>query len=287
MNLTTNETMNKYTTQHLYQQPISLDDKYNMEDLANLLHNTFARPSSSATTENNDNNRHSHLNNDHLSGNGNGNGHDGNGELRTVNVDHARSILNHLLASLESHSTHGTYDSHDSHGGFQHPHPTAPTAKTTANTNTTHTADEQVTIRVHRAPNAKLPTYGSTEAAGADISALNGGVINPGQRVLIATGLRMEIPQGYEIQIRPRSGLALKKGITMLNTPGTIDSDYRGEIGLIAINHSQEVFRYEKGDRLAQAIVAPVLRATFADSTVQPLTASERGSGGFGSTGIG
>ncbi len=286
MNHIASEILNNHTTQPLYQQPVSLDDKYNMEDLANLLHNTFARPSASASASSSasssENNALDELNNDSRS-----NDNSTDGDIRTVNVDHARNILNHLLASLESH---GTQSSHGSHGGFQHPHPTAPTHTTPHNTthhNATHPTSEQVTIRVHRSPNAKLPTYGSTEAAGADISALNGGIINPGQRVLIATGLRMEIPQGYEIQIRPRSGLALKKGITMLNTPGTIDSDYRGEIGLIAINHSQEVFRYEKGDRLAQAVVAPVLRATFHDSEPhQSLSESERGSGGFGSTGI-
>lgn len=131
-----------------------------------------------------------------------------------------------------------------------------------------------------------LPAYESAGAAGADLRAnLPGGPVTlaPGARALISTGLHMAIPQGFEVQIRPRSGLALKHGITLINSPGTIDSDYRGIVGVILGNMGQEAFTVEHGMRIAQMVVAPVMQAGFdlADS----LDETPRGAGGFGSTG--
>lgn len=133
---------------------------------------------------------------------------------------------------------------------------------------------------------AQLPTYGSDEAAGADVrAAIHEPVtIQPGQRALIPTGLRMELPRGYEIQVRPRSGLALKHGISVLNTPGTVDSDYRGEVGVILINLGQESFCVEPQMRIAQLVFAPVLQASFVPA--EAVASSARGEGGFGHTGL-
>jgi dUTP pyrophosphatase len=134
-----------------------------------------------------------------------------------------------------------------------------------------------------------LPSYESAGAAGADIRANFGEpkdvTLNPGERRLIPTGLRLAIPKGYEVQIRPRSGLALKHGITLPNTPGTIDSDYRGPLGVILMNAGQAPFTVAHGDRIAQVIVAPVVQAQF--SLVASLDETGRGEGGFGSTGQG
>lgn len=132
---------------------------------------------------------------------------------------------------------------------------------------------------------AQLPTYGTAEAAGADVKAFikDNITLNPGCVVLVPTGLRFAIPSGYEIQVRPRSGLALKNGITVLNTPGTIDADYRGELGVILINHSHTPFQITPGMRIAQLILAPVVKANF--FVVQELATTERGAGGFGHTG--
>lgn len=132
----------------------------------------------------------------------------------------------------------------------------------------------------------KAPEYASDEAAGADIRAslTEPLTIPPAASALIPTGLRFEIPPGYEIQIRPRSGLALKNQITVLNTPGTIDSDYRGEVKVILINHGKEPFVVEPEMRIAQAVVAPVIRAHFV--SVSDLAESARGTGGFGHTGV-
>lgn len=127
-----------------------------------------------------------------------------------------------------------------------------------------------------------VPQYKSAFAAGMDLPAADDGVIGAGERKLVPTGIFMEIPNGYEGQVRPRSGLALKHGIGMLNSPGTIDSDYRGEIGVILFNISSEPFYYKKGDRIAQIVFAEVTRAKI--SQVAQLTETERGSGGFGST---
>ena len=150
-----------------------------------------------------------------------------------------------------------------------------------------------VAIRVIREegsdPSIPLPSYETEGAAGADVRAnLPDGasvMLEPGQRALVPTGLRIEIPQGYEVQVRPRSGLALKHGITLPNTPGTIDSDYRGPLGVIVLNAGQEAFEVTHGERIAQLIVAPVVQATF--EAAETLSDTERGAGGFGSTGRG
>ena len=132
-----------------------------------------------------------------------------------------------------------------------------------------------------------LPTYETMGAAGADLRANlpDRGQITlaAGARQLIPTGFHVEIPAGYEIQIRPRSGLALKQGLSLPNTPGTIDSDYRGPLGVIVINLGQETITITHGDRIAQAVVAPVLQARF--ELADDLTDTDRGTGGFGSTG--
>ncbi len=130
-----------------------------------------------------------------------------------------------------------------------------------------------------------LPAYQTAQSAGMDIrAALDRAVtLAPGERKLIPTGFALALPPGYEAQIRPRSGLAFEHGISQLNTPGTVDADYRGEIGVILINHGSESFCIEPGDRIAQMIVAPVLQASLCE--VAELPASGRGSGGFGSTG--
>lgn len=147
---------------------------------------------------------------------------------------------------------------------------------------------ERVSIMVKRTPGSgdlPLPQYMTTGAAGLDLYAAveQSEVINPGQIKLIPTGLCIALPEGYEAQIRPRSGLALKHGITMVNTPGTIDADYRGEIGLIMINHGQAPFEIKRGDRVAQMVINQVARAVFVE--VARLDETEREAGGFGSTG--
>ena len=132
---------------------------------------------------------------------------------------------------------------------------------------------------------AVIPEYKTAGAAGCDVCAFVSGdvVINPGCRALIPTGLSFEIPDGYEIQVRPRSGLAFKNGVTVLNTPGTIDSDYRGELKVLLVNLGDEPFVVENGARIAQLVVAPVTVADFC--RIDVLSDSERGKGGFGSTG--
>ena len=130
-----------------------------------------------------------------------------------------------------------------------------------------------------------LPSYETIGAAGMDVRAtLSASVcVSPGERMLVPTGLYLEVPAGLECQVRPRSGLALKKGITVLNTPGTIDSDYRGEIGVILINLSNENFTIEPNDRIAQLVFCPVIQVTLIETDA--LESSDRGTGGFGSTG--
>jgi dUTP pyrophosphatase len=130
-----------------------------------------------------------------------------------------------------------------------------------------------------------LPSYQTEFAAGMDLYAAipESLVLRPGQRVMIPTGIAIALPEGYEAQIRPRSGLAIKHGVTLLNSPGTIDADYRGEIKVIAINHGHVVVRIHHGDRIAQMVVTPVTRANLVP--VDDLDATERGAGGFGSTG--
>ena len=131
-----------------------------------------------------------------------------------------------------------------------------------------------------------LPTYQTTGAAGADLyAALEGPVsLSPGERVLVPTGIALELPIGFEAQVRPRSGLALRHGVTTLNAPGTIDSDYRGEIGVILVNHGQDEFVINRGDRIAQLVVASVYQARFVEVSV--LSDTERDNGGFGHTGV-
>lgn len=129
-----------------------------------------------------------------------------------------------------------------------------------------------------------LPNYQTSGSAGVDLRSVIDTMIGPGDRMLIKTGLSMEIPVGYEAQIRPRSGLAFNYGVTVINSPGTIDSDYRGEIGVVLINHGLEPVEINRGDRIAQMVVAPVVQCEF--EQVDILNSTERGNGGFGSTGV-
>ena len=143
-----------------------------------------------------------------------------------------------------------------------------------------------IRIRLNRLPHGEglpLPSYATHGAAGMDVVAAEDLDLMPGQRHAVATGFKMAIPEGYEIQVRPRSGLALKHGITVPNTPGTIDSDYRGEVKVILANLGDEPFEVRRGERIAQLVPAPVLRAHFTE--VHELEETARGSGGFGSTG--
>ena len=132
-------------------------------------------------------------------------------------------------------------------------------------------------------PDAIVPKYQTEEAAGFDLPSIEEKTIKAGERDVIKTGLAVALPKGYELQVRPRSGLALKNGITVLNTPGTVDSDYRGELMVILLNTSNEDFAVKKGDRIAQAVIKEILQADFA--VVDELDSTERGTGGFGSTG--
>lgn len=144
----------------------------------------------------------------------------------------------------------------------------------------------KVDIKIIASKGAVVPCYKTAGAAGADVCALldENVLLKKGQRTIIPTGLFFEIPQGYEIQVRPRSGLAAKNGVTVLNTPGTIDSDYRGELKVILINLGHEDFEIKSGDRIAQIIVAPVTIGNFIQC--ESISETERGAGGFGSTGV-
>lgn len=133
-------------------------------------------------------------------------------------------------------------------------------------------------------PDALIPQYQTLGAAGFDLHALEDYKLSAGERVLVKTGLAFELQSGFELQIRPRSGLALKNGISVLNAPGTIDSDYRGEVGVLLINHSKEDFVIKKGDRIAQGVVARYERVEF--EVCEELGESARGAGGFGSSGV-
>ncbi|WP_075995318.1 dUTP diphosphatase [Salaquimonas pukyongi] len=149
-------------------------------------------------------------------------------------------------------------------------------------------AGSEVLLNVVRLPHGEgldLPVYETPGSAGMDIRAAveKALTLKPGERSLVPTGLILEIPAGHEVQIRPRSGLACKHGITCLNTPGTIDSDYRGEVMILLINHGTDPFTIERGMRIAQMVLAPVSRARIGLADLA--TATERGSGGFGSTG--
>lgn len=147
-----------------------------------------------------------------------------------------------------------------------------------------------ITVAVRPLPHfegLELPAYETLGAAGMDVRAAvperDAMVLNPGEKIMVPTGLSVAIPQGYEIQMRPRSGLAARHGITCLNSPGTIDSDYRGELKVILINHGQESFTIARGERIGQMLLAPVTRLVW--EQVETLDDTDRGSGGFGSTG--
>lgn len=144
----------------------------------------------------------------------------------------------------------------------------------------------KVNIKFVAQEGAIIPEYKTSGAAGADVCAFlsESVVIKSGEFAMIPTGLSFAIPEGYEIQVRPRSGLAAKNGVTVLNTPGTIDSDYRGEVKVILINHGKDAFTVNNGDRIAQLIVAPVTQGVF--EKTDELDSTERGEGGFGSTGV-
>lgn len=140
--------------------------------------------------------------------------------------------------------------------------------------------------KLDHAKDLPLPNYETVAAAGMDLRAAVDSpiVLKPGERQMIPTGLQIALPEGYEAQVRPRSGLAIRNGITMLNTPGTIDADYRGEVKVIAINHGEENFVVNHGDRIAQMVIAPVTQ--FPVVEVDKLDETDRGEGGFGSTGV-
>ncbi len=142
--------------------------------------------------------------------------------------------------------------------------------------------------RLAHAEGLPLPAYATALAAGADLHAAVPAdvplAIEPGQRALVPTGLRIALPEGFEAQVRPRSGLALRHGVTVLNAPGTIDADYRGEIGVVLVNLGDETFRVRRGERIAQLVLAPVVRAGWR-AAASGLQSSERAAGGFGSTG--
>lgn len=140
-------------------------------------------------------------------------------------------------------------------------------------------------LRLANGDGLPLPAYESEHAAGMDLRAAEDAILPPGGRALVATGFAIALPQGCEAQVRPRSGLAAKHGVTVLNSPGTIDADYRGEVKVILINHGADAFAIKRGDRIAQMIVAPVTRVTLAEAA--SLSETERGAGGFGSTGRG
>jgi dUTP pyrophosphatase len=147
-------------------------------------------------------------------------------------------------------------------------------------------SQSDVAVQVKRLPHSEgldLPMYATAGAAGMDVLAAEDVTLAPGSRHAVATGLALAIPEGFEIQVRPRSGLALKHGISLPNTPGTIDSDYRGELKIIMINLGSESFAIARGDRIAQLVLAPVTRAVWDE--VAELDDTARGAGGFGSTG--
>lgn len=145
---------------------------------------------------------------------------------------------------------------------------------------------EPVSVRIRRLPHGAgldLPKYATAGAAGMDVLSAENLILAPGTRHAVATGYAVAIPEGYEIQVRPRSGLALKHGLTIPNTPGTIDSDYRGELKIIMMNHGNSDFAIERGDRIAQLVLAPVMLAAWEE--VEKLDETDRGAAGFGSTG--
>jgi len=146
---------------------------------------------------------------------------------------------------------------------------------------------DSIKVKVSRRGNAlrfDMPSYMTPSSSGVDLRAAEEKTIEPGSWALIGTGLYLEIPIGYEAQVRPRSGLALKHGVTVLNAPGTIDADYRGEVGVILINLGREPFEVKVGDRIAQLVISAVCRVGFEE--VESLSETARGAGGFGSTGL-
>jgi dUTP pyrophosphatase len=147
---------------------------------------------------------------------------------------------------------------------------------------------ETVAVALKRLPHGEdlpLPAYQTADAAGMDLYAAveNSLILEPGDRAMVPTGLALALPSGFEAQVRPRSGLAAKHGVTVLNTPGTIDADYRGEVKVILVNLSQDAFEIARGERVAQLVIAPITQATLAE--VETLPKTDRGEGGFGSTG--
>lgn len=145
---------------------------------------------------------------------------------------------------------------------------------------------KEIEVKIVNHSNNPLPEYSTKDSAGMDVRAMldEPVTLRPLERALIPTGLHIQLPEGYECQIRPRSGLALKKGITVLNTPGTIDADYRGEIKIILINLSNEPFTIENGERICQMVIKEYVKATL--TQVDDLDDTERGAGGFGHTGV-
>lgn len=150
---------------------------------------------------------------------------------------------------------------------------------------------ECIRVAIHREPEAEglpFPAYATAGAAGMDVCAALPAeqplTLAPGERALISTGLRLAIPVGYEMQVRPRSGLAIHQGLGLVNAPGTVDADYRGVVGIVLINWGHEPVTIRRGDRIAQFVFAPVVRAQWDESS--PLDVTERGEGGFGSTGL-
>lgn len=141
---------------------------------------------------------------------------------------------------------------------------------------------EMKVVRLH--PDAQIPSYAHVDDSGMDLVAIAPQTIPPHQSALVPTGIAIEIPLGTEAQVRPRSGLALKHSITVLNTPGTVDAGYRGEIKVILINHGEQPFHIEKGMKISQMVIMPILRAEITE--VSDLSESVRGEGGFGSTGL-
>jgi dUTP pyrophosphatase len=143
-------------------------------------------------------------------------------------------------------------------------------------------------IRLSHAEGLPLPNYASNAAAGLDLLAAVAGdekiTLRSGKWGLVQTGLKLQLPEGYEAQVRPRSGLALKHGVTVLNAPGTIDADYRGEVSVLLVNHGPEPFKITRGMRIAQLVVAPVARVILEEA--ESLTETARGAGGYGSTGV-
>lgn len=147
-------------------------------------------------------------------------------------------------------------------------------------------SDRSVRVKIVNRSSHPLPAYATAQSAGMDVRAwLPAGALtlSPGERTLVHTGLYMQLPPGFECQVRPRSGLALKHGVTVLNSPGTIDADYRGEVGIILINHGAEPYVIEDGERIGQLVVQPCFQAIWDDS--EALDDSERGQGGFGHSG--